>query len=313
MFVLARVVNTIFHVKLETREQARQLDDELEPIDWAVIPEGVRRIEIFAPSGRLAGIEAGDPRHPRVVMVPGTTGSKEDFVRMMPTLVAHGFYAQSYDLAGQYESHLAGPENLTPARSRYDNELFVNDFIHVLENGSTPAHVLGYSFAGNVAQEAFARRPELFASLTLQSTPPVPGQAFARVKRIGWLSHVVNGSMGAGLMIWGVKSNVIPAPADRLEFVRARFALTRRESVAATISLMKKTPDHRSKLRERDIPKLVAVGHHDLWPVELHEVFARQIGAEFRTYAAGHSPCETTPHQLAWDMMDMIAATTRSA
>lgn len=300
-------------MQLQSREHAVELDEQLEPINWAALPPGVRRVEISAPSGILAGIESGDPGNPRVLMVPGTTGSKEDFVRMMPSLVAHGYFAQSFDLAGQYQSHLAGPENLTPPRSRYDNELFIGDFLSVLEQGTKPAHVLGYSFAGNIAQEAFARRPDLFASLTLQSTPPIPGQAFAKVKRIGWLSHVVNGNVGAGLMIWGVKSNVIPAPPDRLEFVRERFALTRRSSVAATISLMKQTPDHRDQIRHADIPKLVAVGHHDLWPVELHEEFAAAIGADFRAYAAGHSPCETTPHQLAWDMMEMISRPKLSA
>lgn len=293
-------------MKLSSREHARELDDRLEPIDWAEIPSGVRRVRIPAASGELAAIEAGNPGNPRVVLVPGLTGSKEDFQRMMPSFVEHGYFVESFDLAGQYESHLAGPENLTPPGKRYDFELFVNDLITVLERYPQPSHLLGYSFGGNVAQETYARRPELFASLTFLSAPPIPGQAFKKVKRIGWISYVTNGPMGAALMTWGVKSNVIPVTQDRLDFVRKRFDLTRRTSVGDTISLMKRTPNHRSTLQQAKIPKLVAVGEHDLWPREVHQGFAEAIDADFVVYKTGHSPCETTPHQLTWDMMQAI-------
>jgi len=294
-------------VKLSSREHAKQLDDALEPIDWACIPAGVSRVWIDAPSGRLAGIEAGEPSHPRVLLVPGLTGSKEDFQRMMPSFVAHGYFVESFDLAGQYESHQAGPENINPQAKRYDLDLFVNDLIAVLERSPGPTHVLGYSFGGNVAQETYARRPELFASLMFLSAPPIPGQSFAKVKRIGWISHITTGGGGAALMIWGVKSNVIPVTQDRLDFVRKRFELTRRSSVGDTINLMKRTPNHRDRLRAASIPKLVAVGEHDLWPREIHRVFAEAIDADFVVYKTGHSPCETTPYQLSWDMMQVMA------
>ncbi len=293
-------------MKLSSREQARACDDALEPIDWAALPGGVRRVDIDAASGTLAAIESGNSKHERVVLVPGLTGSKEDFQRMMPVFEAHGFFVESFDLAGQYESHTAGPENLTPARKRYDFELFVDDLITVLERIPGRSHVLGYSFGGNVAQEVFVRRPDLFASLTFLSAPPVPGQAFRKVKRIGWVSRITNGRIGGALMVWGVKSNVIPVSADRLAFVRARFALTRASSVGDTITLMRKTPNHRMALREAAVPKLVSVGAHDLWPIHVHEEFATAIEADFVVYDTGHSPCETTPHQLAWDMMQLI-------
>ena len=293
-------------MKLRSREHARELDDALQPIDWAIIPEGVRRVDIDAPSGRIASIESGRRGDPRVLLVPGATGSKEDFVRMMPALVAQGFFVQSFDLAGQYESHQAGPENCEPPRRSYDMELFVADFLHVLDQEDTPVHVLGYSFAGNLAQEVCARRAERIASITFLSAPPVPGQAFLKVKRIGWISPFTNGTSAAWLMMTGIRRNWIPVPADRLRFVRQRFSLTRRRSVADILTLMKKTPNRRLELRAANIPKLVAVGQHDLWPVDAHAEFATAIGARLAVYEAGHSPCEQTPNQLVWDMLEMI-------
>ena len=245
-----------------------------------------------------------------MLLVPGATGSKEDFVRMMPALVAHGYFVQSFDLAGQYESHQAGPENVDPPRRRYDMDLFVADFEHVLNADIAPVHLLGYSFAGNVAQEGFARNPQRIASITFLSAPPIPGQAFLSVKRIGWVSRFTNGTAAAWLMMTGIRRNWIPVTADRLQFVRARFAFTRRRSVADILTLMKRTPNRRDELRAARIPKLVAVGHHDLWPVDVHAEFATAIDARLAVYDAGHSPCEETPHQLVWDMLEMIETPT---
>ena len=292
------VVNDIFR-------DAALRDASLEPIDWAELPPGVEREFFDAPSGTHAVIRAGNPVHERVVLIPGLTGSKEDFQRMMPLFVDEGFYVESYDLAGQYESFAAGPENLAPPRKRYDIDLFADDMIAFLERTPGPAHVLGYSFAGTVSQVVYARRPDLFLSLSFLSAPPTPGNAFAGIKRIGWISRIVSGRVGGALMIWGVKSNVIPAPADRLAFVRARFQMTRRDSVGDMIGAMMRHPDLRTQLKSAPVPKLVMVGEHDLWRREEHAAFAQRIGADFVVYATGHSPCEFTPHQVTRDLISL--------
>jgi pimeloyl-ACP methyl ester carboxylesterase len=284
-------------------DAAARLDGGIPDIDWTVLPPGVERGGIDAPSGRLASIAMGDPSHPRVLLIPGVTGSKEDFVLMLPLLAEAGYRVESYDMAGQYESADAGPENLDPPRRHYDHELFLADMLHVLLRGSAPVHVLGYSFAGTVAQLAFAARPELFASLALLSAPPEPGQGFRGVKRLGPITGITPGSVGAALMICGIRRNFTKVPPGRLRFVLDRFALTRRSSVADIISLMKRAPDLRAVLGAAPIPKLVAVGEHDLWPLGLHASFAESIGASIAVYRTGHSPCETTPHQLVRDLL----------
>lgn len=286
-----------------SRAQAIALDEAIPDLDWTVLPEGAQADTVEAPSGALARISMGDPAHPRVVLVPGVTGSKEDFILMLPLLAAAGYRVETFDMAGQYESHAAGPENLRPPRVRYDHDLFVDDLLQVLQSGTSPVHVLGYSFAGTVAQLALAARPDLFASLTLLSCPPQPGQGFRGVKRIGGISHVTNGTVGAALMIWGVKANATHVPPGRLRFVRSRFALTRRRAVADIIALMKKAPDLDAVLASSGIPLLVAVGEHDLWPLALHADFAERIGARIAVYRTGHSPCETAPHALVHDLL----------
>jgi len=283
-------------------DEAAQLDDAIPDLDWTELPPGAENGWIDAPSGRLATISMGEPEHPRVLLVPGVTGSKEDFVLMLPLLAAAGYRVEAFDMAGQYESAPAGPA----AGRHYDHALFVDDLLFVLESGGSPAHVLGYSFAGTITQLALATRPELFASLTLLSAPPQPGQGFRGVKRLGPFTGLATGGIGAALMIWGVRKNFTHVPPKRLEFVRHRFSSTRRSAVADIISLMKRAPDVRPQVAAANIPKLVAVGEHDLWPLALHAGLAESIGARLAVYRTGHSPCETAPHQLVRDMLQLF-------
>lgn len=275
----------------------------MEDRDWTVFPPGTRVFDFAAPSGMLAAIALGDLTHPRAVLLPGATGSKEDFVLLAPLLARAGYYVESYDLAGQYESAAAGP----PEHGVYDYALYVADLIAFLEAGRAPVHVLGYSFAGIVAQLALAERPELFATLTLLGAPPQPGQAFRGVRWIGPLSHLLTAHQIAALIIWGIVANLNAAPPGRLALVRMRFRYTSRRSVDDIVRLMKNTPDLREVVAASGIPVLVAVGSGDLWPPRLHRDLADRIGAELRVYRTGHSPCETTPHQLARDMLALYA------
>jgi len=283
-------------------DEAARLDAELPEIDWSVLPEGTVRSRFAAPSGELAVISLGDPAHPRVLMAPGVTGSKEDFILVMPAIAAAGYHVQAIDLAGQYESGRAGPR----PGARYDYDLFVDDMIALLESGG-PTHLLGYSFAGTVAAIAAVRRPELVRSLVLLATPPDAGNGFAHMKRIGALSRVATGRIGAALMIWGVTNNLNKVGPQRIAFVRRRFELTSRRSVNDIIDLMLHAPDVESELRALEIPKLVVVGEHDLWPWQRSAALAERIGARYVGYDTGHSPSETAPHQLTRDLLALYA------
>lgn len=293
-------------------DRAALLDEQLPDLDWTSSVPGTESGWFSAPSGRLASISLGDAAGQRVLLIPGATGSKEDFVLMMPLLAAAGYRVESYDIAGQYQSSAAGPENLVPPRESYDYELFVDDLVAILRSGLTPVHVLGYSFAATVAQIALVRHPDLFSSLTLLSPPPEPGESLRGVKRIGWLSLVSSARVCAALMIWGVTHNLNAAPPGRVALVHHRFATTRRDSVTDILGLMKNTPDLRGAVARVPIPKLVAVGEHDLWPLHLHSDFARHIGASIAVYRTGHSPCEASPHQLVRDMLTQFAAAEQS-
>lgn len=287
----------------EPVDEAERLDRALEDRDWTVPAPGSVASRFAAPSGELAVVSLGDPTHPRVVLVPGVSGSKEDFVLMLPVLADAGYFVQTFDMAGQYESGQAGP----PRGKRYDYDLFVNDLVEFLEEGA-PAHLLGYSFAGTIAQLVLVRRPDLVRSLTLLATPPEPGNGFRGVRGLGPFTFLAGGRIGAALMTWGIRTNKNHVPPLRLEFVRMRFEYTSRRSMEDIIRLMKRAPDVRDAVAASPVPKLVAVGSHDLWPTDLHAALADRIGARLVVYPTGHSPCETAPRQLSRDMIQLFEA-----
>lgn len=282
------------------RALASARDAAIADLDWTRPAPGSIRSTFPAPSGSLAVVSLGDPAAPRVVLVPGVTGSKEDFVLMLPILADAGYYVQTLDLAGQYESAAAGP---APGGT-FTWDLFADDLTAFLASGG-PAHLLGYSFAGTVAQLVVVRRPELVRSLTLLSTPPGVGNVFGRMRWLGPVAPFASPRVGAGLMIWGVATNKNHVPPQRLAFVRSRFASTTRQSVDDVIGLMMHTPDLRAAVRATGVPVMVAAGTHDLWAHRHHVRFAEELGAWSRTYRTGHSPCETTPHQLCADLLEL--------
>ncbi|MGN6744131.1 MAG: alpha/beta fold hydrolase [Amnibacterium sp.] len=282
------------------------LDERLPDIDWSEPPEGSERWTFEAPSGPLAALRAGDPRGPRVVLVPGVTGSKEDFHFQFPQLARAGYLVESFDLAGQYESWPAGPERLSPPRRAYDYPLFVDDLTAFLTAGRRPAHLLGYSFAGVVAQLVAAGRPELVASLTLLSAPPLAGQVFRGVRGYGALSRVVPARGITAAMRWALLLNVQRVPPGRQRFVERRLEVTRPDAFRQMIGLMRHVPDVTADLRGAAFPIALAVGKGDLWPLETHRRFASRLGATISVYRTGHSPCETAPHQLSSDLMALF-------
>lgn len=297
---------------MTTIDDALEQDRALPDVDWHLFPDGTEHDVLAAPSGALARVRLGDPRGQRIVLVPGVAGSKEDFVLLFPLLAAAGYRVESYDLAGHYGSVAAGPAKLHPPREAYDYDLFVDDLVAVLEDGEGHAHVLGYSFAGLVAELALVRRPDLFRSLALMSAPPAVGQVFRGVKHIGPISDMPP-HRAAGLILWGIRYNLNRTPPQRIAFVRERLAVTPRSVVDDVVGLMMTMPDIVDRVAAAGIPTLIAVGEHDLWPIEQHRAFAVRIGAEVAVYPSGHAPCETAPHQLARDLLTLYRRADREA
>lgn len=273
----------------------------LSDFDWRVLPPGTERITFDAPSGPIATACWGRPDGIPALLVPGITGSKEDFSLVGPLLGAQGYRVWSIDLAGQYQSHLAGPDqngHWTPALHLRDIESILNYL--------GPAHLVGYSFSGVLAQTLIVKRPDLLRSVTLLSTPPTSGDGFSLMKVIGPLAWAVPSSVGSAGLLLGLKFNINRVDPNRALFVRRRLHSTVPASVHDAIEAMRHIPNLDFQLRSSGIPLLVAAGSGDLWSLRHHRAFAKRIGAQMKRYRAGHAPSETTPDEFSADLLEFF-------
>ena len=238
------------------------------------LPAGVRATSVPTPRGPLAALRAepaaatGAP----VLLVPGYTGSKEDFIAVLAPLAAAGHEALAIDQRGQYES----PGTDDP--SSYDVKVLADDVLAVLAGLDGPAHLVGHSFGGLVTRAAALADPAALRSLTLMSSGPAAIPAPA--------------DTGVGLMlqalplmdleaIWAAKRQIesqtetTPPPADIEAWLHDRFVANHPMGLHRVAEQLLSEPDRTDELAALDLPVLVLLGEHDdVWPPALQAEMA---------------------------------------
>ncbi|NNH70404.1 alpha/beta hydrolase [Nocardia uniformis] len=244
-----------------------------------------------------------------VVLVPGFTGSKEDFAAMLPLLADAGYRAVAYDQRGQWQSD--GPDEI----DGYTMADFSGDLARVVDqvSGDEPVHLVGHSFGGYVARVALLDRPARFRSLTLLASGP------SSVADINFPPpHLVAQAVeqGGQEFIWQQMSTAMgltdpnaagrPEPA-KLEFLHTRILATKKANILGILRVMEVPPlADPTVLRNAGVPILIAYGDTgDLWDPQVHERFAEQLGARRAVYpGVGHLPNEDRPEQVCADLVD---------
>ena len=261
----------------------------------------IRPARVNAASGPLAALVATPPAgtavRAGVLAVPGYTGSKEDFLHLLPLLARAGHRSTAIDLRGQYES--GGPED--PAA--YTIEALGKDVASLLEAGE-PRHVVAHSFGGLVCREAvLSGAPAL--SLTLLGSGPAAlgGNRGAIVELMRPLLD--DGGVPA---VWAASEQLSAAdpksadvPPDVREFLRRRFLASPREALLGMGAALVGAPDRVEELRACGVPILVAHGENDdAWTPAEQQQMAVRLGAAYEVIAgAGHSPAVDAPEATA--------------
>ncbi|MGZ5407932.1 MAG: alpha/beta fold hydrolase, partial [Aeromicrobium sp.] len=133
-----------------------------------VLPHGVEAVTLDTPRGPFAAHEAGARSDSRghILLIPGWTGSKEDFTPILPFLATAGFHVTAYDQRGQFETSGKPDDDYSLAG-------FAADALAVRSvSGAGSSHLLGHSFGGLVAQSAAVADVTGWASLSLLCTGP---------------------------------------------------------------------------------------------------------------------------------------------
>jgi pimeloyl-ACP methyl ester carboxylesterase len=137
------------------------------------LPEQVRSATLMTARGPFAILEAKPARgvsfRKPALLVPGYTGSKENFLPILEPLAAAGRTVVAFDQRGQYQSPDA------PDRAGYAPAALAADILaiaDVIGHPSDGVHLVGHSMGGLIAREAVLRRPTGFESFTLLGSGP---------------------------------------------------------------------------------------------------------------------------------------------
>jgi len=116
--------------------------------------------------------EYGDPADPAVLLVSGAAATMDWWdVGLCEAIAAGGHRVVRYDHRDTGQSTTG-----EPGRPTYDGNVLDGDAIGLLdEMHLAPAHLVGVSMGGGIAQSIALARPDLVASLTLIATTAVGG------------------------------------------------------------------------------------------------------------------------------------------
>ncbi|MFD7920216.1 alpha/beta fold hydrolase [Streptomyces sp. NPDC059740] len=236
------------------------------------------------------------------LLVPGFTGSKEDFIGLLAPLAASGFRVVAVDGRGQFES--PGPrEESAYARRELAQDVLAQTRALTAAGGpeSGPVHLLGHSLGGLVTRSAVLADPAPFASLTLMSSGPA-AVAPAQCERLRMLVTALGGMDMAG--VWRAMRELEPLETPRdasaaafQDFLRQRWMATVPEQLIATAGQLLTEPDRVAELAGLGLPMHVISGEVDYaWPVPTMDAMAARLRAH-RTVVpdAEHSPNAEQP------------------
>ncbi|MCY7286920.1 MAG: alpha/beta hydrolase [Cryobacterium sp.] len=248
-----------------------------------------------------------------VLLVPGFTGSKEDFGGFLPLLAARGWEAWSYSQRGQADS--AAP----PGVENYTLALFASDVVAVAEQigAGRPVHLLGHSFGGIVARAAAILSPGSFSDLTMLCSGP-HGWA-------GRLEREATAIRSRGSAAWWNEDNphTVGRPDSELTvdeaFRRWRMGQTSHDHLLAAVEILAGETDTTAELIGAGLDVLVAHGAADLaWPQEWQAAMASLLDGAYEIIPdAAHSPQLENPAATAavldafWSRGAVRAATRR--
>jgi len=267
-------------------------------------------------------------RHP-ALLIPGYTGSKEDFLPVLEPLAAAGRTVVAMDQRGQYQSPHA------PDRSGYAPGELAADLLAVAETISPEAagdgragsgvHLVGHSMGGLVARHAALLRTSRVLSLTLLGSGPgaIPGERAALLREILGVLDPRKGRDGDDqnelraiiATLWrerlepqaradGTDERIIAFLRERTHrncpvglITMARYLLTcpdRTEELAALAR-----PGRLGQVPA--LPVMVIYGENDdAWPPAVQNKMARRLGAERACIpGAAHSPAIEAPDTTA--------------
>jgi len=270
-------------------------------------------------SGRIAALDSAlrhgtlaDADHPAVLMIPGYTGSKEDFLPLFRPLHEAGYRAVAIDQRGQYESEWA------ESSSGYTIDALgadVCDIARLVRRDGFALHLVGHSFGGLVGRSAVLSERALFDSYTLMCSGPAAIDGSRRQDIIANEPVLAHQGMGA---VWArieARSQTDPkfrqAPPALLAFLQTRFLANDPDGLTIMGNQIINAQDRTDDLAAAGVRLLVLHGiADDAWPPAVQAEMAARLDAQHVIIEqAAHSPAVENPADTARALIEFFDAT----
>ncbi|MHC5904866.1 alpha/beta fold hydrolase [Streptomyces sp. S6] len=274
------------------------------------LPPAARAVVLRTQRGGFAAVDT--PAVPDVpyrglaLLLPGFTGSKEDFHFLQGPLAARGYRTVAVDGRGQYQSD--GPE---VDESAYAQGELAKDVLALAECVGAPAHLLGHSMGGQVARAAVLLDRSPFRSLTLMSSGPaeISDSQKQRVKALHEALAVMSMAQVWEVIVAMGPPEDVGGPTKGFgtpELLRDRWTGNKPAQLLATGRQLCVEPDRVAELAAVPLPCHVLSGSSDdTWPLPLLDEMAVRLSAR-RTVIEGadHSPNQDRPLPTAEALAD---------
>jgi pimeloyl-ACP methyl ester carboxylesterase len=291
------------------------------------LPSGVRRLTIETSRGKFAALEALPPSgiHERqpALLVPGYTGSKEDFLLILQALAAAGRQVVAIDMRGQFETPGTDDAAAYQLGALAADVAAVADWLgegYESAAGSRDIHLLGHSLGGLVTREVLLARAAQISSLTLMSSGP-GALTGPRAQILQGLLAELDGTapeaLGAEVeRIWQTRmepeATMGGVPPMIIDFLRTRLLSSSPTGLRAMAEALLTCPDRtRALAKLGTVPVMVLYGENDdAWePAAQEDMAARLRAQRVCIPAAAHSPAVEAPETTASTLTSFWNAT----
>jgi pimeloyl-ACP methyl ester carboxylesterase len=279
------------------------------------LPPGVSVEEWDLRDGHRAVMHSGlDECDSWIVMIPGFTGSKEDFIALPDLLVNSGVGMLTFDQFGQFES--ASSDD--PAA--YALDVLAEDVGSIIAvarerfGRSDSPHLLGHSFGGLVAQQALVQHGLNVRSFTAFCTGPgalPPDRWGALPELVAALPHTDLSELWQRKVELDEAAGVPAPPQEIQEFLRTRWVRNHPNQLKQFAHTLMEQSSFTDRLRPRvdaGLEMAVVWGEFDdAWPISTQQRMANELGVTgVEIPGVGHSPNAEAPELTVQTLLRVL-------